>query len=220
MEYKDLGLTDYKQAWDYQESLFNQNIQRKKERERTTNFLLFCEHPHTITIGKNGQAQNLLLSQQMLGEKGVSVFNIDRGGDVTYHGPGQIVVYPIFDLETFGIGLRQYVYNIEEVMIRFLLKHNVSAERLEGATGVWLDIDNARRCRKIGAIGIRCSRFITMHGMALNINTDLSYFNLINPCGFTDKGVTSFEQEKGEKISMTSVKHDLKQLFSEIFVLK
>lgn len=217
MKYTDLGLIEYQQAWDYQEEVFDQNIQKKKNSLPTDNVVIFCEHPHTITIGKNGQNSNLLHSVDWFRQKGVEIFNIDRGGDVTYHGPGQIVAYPIFDLETFGIGLRQYVHNIEEVMIQLLAIYNIKAERWNKATGVWIDVNNPSTCRKIGAIGIRCSRFITMHGLALNINTDLSYFSLINPCGFTDKGVTSLEKETGKKADINMVKEQLKQLFTEIF---
>ncbi|MDH6353891.1 lipoyl(octanoyl) transferase [Dysgonomonas sp. PH5-45] len=217
MEYLNLNLIEYAQAWQLQEKLFDANLEAKKNETPTTNTLILCEHPHVITIGKSGKTENLLYSDEYLTQKGVSVFRINRGGDVTYHGPGQLVGYPIFDLEHYHLGLRQYIYNVEEVIIRFLSRYNISAERLEGATGVWIDTHDARKARKIAAIGVRSSRFVTMHGFALNINTDMSYFSLINPCGFVDKGVTSVEKEIGRKLDMQSVKEEIKHLFTEVF---
>ena len=213
---EDLGLKDYKEAWEYQELLFDSKVRAKQKDEKIDDVLLICEHPHTITIGKNGKTANLLYSSDYLTEKGVSVYNIDRGGDVTYHGPGQLVVYPIFDLDNFGISLRQYIFNLEEVMIRFLSHYNIQAERNDGATGVWL-LDENKMPQKLGAIGVRCSRYITMHGLALNLNTDLSYFSLINPCGFTDRGVTSVKQEIGVSVDIKEAKERMKQLFVEVF---
>lgn len=216
MKYEDLGLRDYKEVWDYQEKLFSEKVLAKQKGLQTEDILLFCEHPHTLTIGKNGKNENLLYSSAYLADKGVSIYKIDRGGDVTYHGPGQLVVYPIFDLESLGIGLRQYVYNLEEVMIRFLSSYNIQAERSEGATGVWLKKDLIEP-KKLGAIGVKCSRYVTMHGLALNLNTDLSYFSLINPCGFTDRGVTSVKQETGSYVDMKEAKERMKLLFIEVF---
>lgn len=218
MVYIDLGLKEYGDTWKYQEELFDRNVQAKIEGRPTQNYLLFCEHPHVITIGKNGKDGNLLYADEYLKDKGVSVFKNNRGGDVTYHGPGQLVGYPIFDLETYHLGLRRYIFNLEEIMIRFLALYNIYASRSDKATGVWLDTDSPKAIRKIGAIGVRSSRFITMHGFALNINTDLSYFSLINPCGFTDRGVTSLEAEIGGKVDMETVKIQMKNLFEEIFL--
>jgi lipoyl(octanoyl) transferase len=218
MEYLDLGVIEYQEAWDRQNCLFDESVEAKINHRATRNTLIFCEHPHVITIGKSGNKDNLLFSETYLNEKGVSLFRINRGGDVTYHGPGQLVGYPIFDLEAFGIGLRQYIFNLEEVIIRFLKGKNIDASRLTGATGVWIDAENEAKARKIAAIGVRSSRFVTMHGFALNINTDLSYFSLINPCGFVDKGVTSLEKETGQKHEMEAVKQEIKEIFEAVFV--
>lgn len=216
--FEDLGIRRYDEVWNYQEKLFALNVQAKADNKTTQNHLLFCEHEHTITIGKNGKNENLLYDESFLKSKSVSLFHIDRGGDITYHGPGQLVVYPIFDLESFGIGLREYIYRLEEVMIRFLSMYDVNASRFDGAAGVWIDA-NPVRTRKIGAIGVRSSRFITMHGFALNLNTDLRYFSLINPCGFVDKGVTSLEKEIGKKIDIAIAKKQIIALFGDIFVI-
>lgn len=217
MKYIDLGLIDFQKAWAFQSGLFEINVHAKLNNEKTENTLIFCEHPHTITVGKNGNNSNLLYPSDYLNEKGVALYKIDRGGDITYHGLGQQVVYPIFDLESFHIGLKQYIWNLEEVMIRFLSLYGISGQRCNGAAGVWLDVEVPQRTRKIGAIGVRCSRYITMHGFALNLNTDLSYFSLINPCGFADRGVTSLEKESGEKIDTEQAKLQLRKLFGEIF---
>ncbi|NDV97510.1 lipoyl(octanoyl) transferase LipB [Dysgonomonas sp. 521] len=218
MIYKDLENIEYGHAWEYQQELFAESLSRKENRTPTENYLLFCEHPHVITIGKHGKHENLLYQESFLKEKGVSLFQIDRGGDITYHGPGQLVGYPIFDLETYNIGLRQYIFNMEEVIIRFLASYNIQSERLEGAAGVWIDTTIPAKTRKIAAIGVRSSRYVTMHGFALNVNTDLSFFSLINPCGFVDKGVTSMEKELGYKVEMKEVKNKMRELFEEIFV--
>lgn len=218
MIYKDLGNIEYGHAWEYQQELFTESLNRKDNRTQTENYLLFCEHPHVITIGKHGKHENLLYQESFLKEKGVSLFQIDRGGDITYHGPGQLVGYPIFDLEMYNIGLRQYIFNMEEVIIRFLASYNIQSERLQGAAGVWIDTTIPAKTRKIAAIGVRSSRYVTMHGFALNINTDLSFFSLINPCGFVDKGVTSMEKELGHKVDMDEVKSKVRELFEEIFV--
>ena len=218
MIYEDLKTIDYGKAWEYQEQLFSKTINHKINNLDTDSRLLFCEHPHTITIGKHGKLENLLFDEQYLKDKNVSLFKIDRGGDITYHGPGQLVGYPIFDLESFRIGLRQYIHNLEEAIIRLLKSFNIESERLASAAGVWLDTTDPRRTRKIAAIGVRSSRFVTMHGFALNVNTDLSYFSLINPCGFVDKGVTSMEKELGRKVDMEEVKDKLRNIIEEIFV--
>lgn len=214
---EDLGIEEYCKVWEYQEKLFEKTIQNKLAQQPTENRLLICEHPHVITIGKSGKDENLLFAEEFLKEKGVSLFKINRGGDVTYHGPGQIVAYPIFDLETLGIGLRQYICNLEEIMIQFLALYGIKAGRSEGATGIWLDTDNPKKIRKAGAIGVRSSRYVTMHGFALNVNTDMSYFSLINPCGFVDRGVTSLEAEIGKKIDMQVAKSQIVELFHKIF---
>lgn len=217
MIYKDLKTIEYGSAWHIQQALFAAALSRKDKGEMGVNELIFCEHPHVITMGKHGKVENLLFQESFLKEKGISLFQIDRGGDITYHGPEQLVGYPIFDLETFQIGLRQYIFNIEEIIIRLLAKYEIQAERLNGAAGVWLETTIPSKTRKICAIGVRSSRFVTMHGFALNVNTDLSYFSLINPCGFVDKGVTSMEKELGYKVNMEKVKEDARKLFEEIF---
>lgn len=217
MIYEDLKVVPYKDAWEYQHQLFNAALNCKAEQKATENHLLFCEHQHVITIGKHGKHENLLFQESFLNDKGVELFRIERGGDVTYHGPGQLVGYPIFDLESYHIGLRQYIHNMEEIIIRLLSSYAIRAERLDGAAGVWIDTEIPNRTRKIAAIGVRSSRFVTMHGFALNVNTDLSYFSLINPCGFVDKGVTSMEKELGHRIDMDEVKIKMKTLFEEVF---
>lgn len=217
MLFEDLKTMEYGHAWNYQESLFDKALDDKAKGVQPVNHLLFCEHPHVITIGKHGKQENLLFQETFLKEKGVSLFKIDRGGDITYHGPGQLVGYPIFDLESYNIGLRQYINNIEEIIIRLLASYNIQAERLDGAAGVWLDTATPSKTRKIAAIGVRSSRFVTMHGFALNVNTDLSFFSLINPCGFVDKGVTSMQKELGHEIDMEEIKEKSKYLFEEIF---
>lgn len=217
MIYQDLKTIEYGKAWSYQEELFEKALTQKANKEQTENYLLFCEHPHVITIGKHGKTENLLYQENFLNQRGVALFQIDRGGDVTYHGPGQLVGYPIFDLESFNIGLRQYIHNVEEIIIRLVANYGIVAERLEGAAGVWIDTAIPGRTRKIAAIGVRSSRFVTMHGFALNVNTDLNYFSLINPCGFVDKGVTSMEKELGRTLDMEEVKQETKLLFEEVF---
>lgn len=217
MTFEDLGTIEYKKAWEYQQQLFDAAIARKADQQTSENKVLLCEHPHAITMGKNSDELNVLLSKTMLDARGVSLFRIDRGGDVTYHGPGQLVGYPILDLEWLGIGLRQYIYNLEEAIIRLLETYDIQAERMKSAAGVWLDAGDATKARKICAIGVRSSRFVTMHGFALNVGTDLSYFSLINPCGFTDKGVTSIERELGRSVDMNEIKQRFITVFQEIF---
>jgi len=226
--FKDLGNIGYAEAWDYQNKLLGQVQEIKKVNfdlpycEQTTNYgyLLFCEHPHVYTLGKSGSDNNLLVNEAMLKEKGATFFRIDRGGDITYHGPGQIVGYPIIDLESFSLGVKQYVHNIEEAIIRTLETYNIKSERLEGATGVWLDTNLPGKARKICAIGIKVSRYVTMHGFAFNVNTNLDYYNYINPCGFMDKGVTSMEKELGRKLDFEEVKKEVKKQLANILGFK
>ncbi len=216
IQYFDWGLTEYNEAWKKQEVLFNATIERKVQGQNTENYLVFCEHPHVYTLGKSGDEHNLLLNYIQLQAENASFIHTNRGGDITYHGPGQVVGYPIFDLANFGLGLKQYIYNVEEAIIQTLSLYNIPSTRLEGATGVWLDVGK-RSCRKICAIGVRSSRYVTMHGFALNINTDLNYFNHINPCGFVDKGVTSMEKELGSKIDFEELKIKLRSQIELIF---
>jgi lipoyl(octanoyl) transferase len=216
--YQDLGNIEYSEAWDYQERLFNSILdnKRKQHRDDSSNYLLFCEHPHVFTLGKSGSEANLLLNNRGLLEKGVTFFRTNRGGDITYHGPGQIVGYPIIDLESFSLGIRKYIELLEESVIRLLDSYAIRASRLEGASGVWLDAGSPR-ARKICAIGVRSSRFVTMHGFAFNVNTQLEYFGYINPCGFTDKGVTSMQNELGSSQDLVTVKAELKDIILGLF---
>ena len=206
------GIVEYQQAWDCQTVLFDTIINQKIANEATTSCLVFCEHPHVYTLGKSGHSENMLYNPY-----NVPLVRTNRGGDITYHGPGQIVGYPIFDLDTFHLGLKDYIYKVEEAVILTLAHYGIRATRLEHATGVWLDVENATRCRKICAIGVKSSRFVTMHGFALNVNTDLTYFKNINPCGFTDKGVTSMEQELGRKLDLLEVESVLTKFFKQLF---
>ena len=214
--YKNLGRIDYKKAWDYQEELFAQKLLQKRNAQIPENHLLLCEHPPVFTLGKSGDDSNLLITQNLLDQKGIQYYKINRGGDITFHGPGQIVGYPILDLEQFKLGVKEYIHAMEEVIIRTLSDYNIKSERLEGATGVWLDTDKPS-ARKICAIGVKASRHITMHGFAFNVNTDLSFYNLINPCGFTDKGVTSMAKELSHNLEMTEVQQKIKHYFAEVF---
>ena len=215
--FHDLGRIDYADALKVQTDAFETLLQAKKEGGSEENKLFFCEHQPVLTIGKSGKDANLLIPEQLLQQRGVSFYHINRGGDITYHGPGQITGYPVFDLEYWQLGLKQYIHRLEEVIIRFLALYGIRGERLDGATGVWIDPEVKGRARKICAIGVKSSRFVTMHGFALNINKDLSYFSLINPCGFTDKGVTSLEKELGGKQDFELAKTRLHSLFSELF---
>ena len=214
MKYLDLETMDYNIAWNKQEALFQQIIQAKKEgkdtRELETVFL--CEHPHVYTLGKNGQVNNLLIDDHFLRKINATFYKIDRGGDITYHGPGQLVGYPILDLESHGSSLKGYIYRMEEAIIQTLAYFGIQSARLEDATGVWLD-GNTKTARKICAIGVRASRFVTMHGFALNVNTDLTYFDYINPCGFVDKGVTSMQKELKKTIDLNRVKEVFRKIF-------
>ena len=215
--YQDLGRIVYAKALDIQTEKFNALLAAKAKGKKGRNELLFCEHDPVLTIGKSGKDSNLLIPEARLQALGVSYYHINRGGDITYHGPGQITGYPIFDLETWHIGLKQYIYRLEETIIRFLALYGLKGERLVGATGVWLDPFVAGKARKICAIGVKSSRFVTMHGFALNINTDLNYFSLINPCGFTDKGVTSLAKELGKEQDFEEAKRQLVALFRDVF---
>jgi lipoyl(octanoyl) transferase len=219
--YDDLGLRDYKETWDYQEKFFREKVDFKGRREDNDSApadrLIFVEHNHVYTLGKSGQESNLLLDYIQLRAKDAVFYRIDRGGDITYHGPGQLVGYPIFDIEPMGLGLKEYIHLLEEAVIKCIAHYGIKGERLEGATGVWIEPAVAGRSRKICAIGVRASRYVTMHGFALNVNTDLSYFNHINPCGFTDKGVTSISIEAGRELSMSEIKSDLKNVIREVF---
>ena len=217
--YRDLGLIDYNLAWQLQEELFKNLIRYKTTGEYTgeipQNYLLFCEHPHVYTLGKSGSIENLLINQAQLEEKHAQFLRINRGGDITYHGPGQVVGYPIFDLELFHLGIKKYVHQLEEVIIETLAHYGIQGERLEGATGVWLDAQSSK-ARKICAMGIRSSRYVTMHGFALNVNTDLSFFSYINPCGFTEKSVTSLSKELKREMDILDVKNVLKAKIASI----
>jgi lipoyl(octanoyl) transferase len=217
MKIIDWGLISYSQAYEQQKVLFELALQKKANHQEMQNLALLCEHPHVITVGKHGLLSNLLFPEQSLKEKKVELYQTDRGGDITYHGPGQLLGYPIFDLESFGIGLKEYIRRLEEIIIRTIGEYGITGERLDGATGVWLDKDLPGKARKIAAIGVRSSRFVTMHGFALNVNTDLSYFRLINPCGFTDKGVTSMEKELGTAVDIEKVKDRIRYHLKEIF---
>jgi len=213
---RDWGTIEYNEAWNKQEEIFRETIELKTGGKQTENTLIFCEHPHVYTLGKSGDEHNLLLNYIQLQAAEAQFVKTNRGGDITYHGPGQIVGYPIFDLANFNIGLKQYIYLIEEAIIKTLLEYGIQSERLEGATGVWLDTGKPT-CRKICAIGVRSSRFVTMHGFALNVNTNLTYFGHINPCGFIDKGVTSLQKELGRKVDMEEVKKYLIAHFNTLF---
>ena len=223
VKYEDIGIVDYKKVWDYQASVFNKLVAAKTNKgndpENLPGTLIFVEHPHVYTLGKSGSENNLLIDQLQIRAKDASFYRIDRGGDITYHGPGQLVGYPIFDLDKIGIGLKEYIYKIEEAIIRSIAAFGLNGSRLEGGIGVWLDPEIKGRARKICAIGVKSSRFVTMHGFALNVNTDLSWFNLINPCGFTDKGVTSIEAETGGRQEMEKVKQIVKKELEKSFEL-
>ncbi|MDR0507026.1 MAG: lipoyl(octanoyl) transferase LipB [Dysgonamonadaceae bacterium] len=218
INFTDWGIIPYSQAYEQQKTIFERAVQDKINGKAIQNTVIFCEHPHVITIGKNGMLSNLLFPEKTLKEKKVELYKVDRGGDVTYHGPGQIVVYPIFDLESFSIGLKDYIHLLEEVIILAIAKYGIKSGRLTGASGVWIDAGQTGKERKIAAIGVRSSRYVTMHGLALNVNTDLNYFRLINPCGFTNKGVTSIANETGQNMDMESVKLLLTDVFKQLFI--
>jgi lipoyl(octanoyl) transferase len=223
--FQDLGLMDYKACWDYQENLFNRTIAQKvanrdlpeAEQVVTQNHLLFVEHPHVYTLGKSGDASHLLISEAQLEEKEATYYKINRGGDITYHGPGQIVGYPILDLDHFFTDIHRYLRLLEETIILTLDDYGIKAGRSKGETGVWLDVDNAFKARKICAFGVRCSRWVTMHGWGFNVNSDMSYFKNIVACGIQDKGVTSLDKELGQPVNMAEIKEKLKTHFSALF---
>ncbi len=216
---------DYKACWDYQELLFNQTIQQKilnrnlpiSENLVTKNYLLFVEHPNVFTLGKSGNEKNLLLTKAQLSEKKIDYYKINRGGDITYHGPGQIVAYPILDLDHFFTDIHKYLRLLEETIILTLKEYGLESGRIKGETGVWIDADNILKARKICAMGVRCSRWVTMHGWGFNVNSDLNYFNNIIPCGIKDKEVTSLNKELGRQIDMIEIKEKLKCNFLKLF---
>lgn len=213
-----VGLMEYAKAWELQRTLFNALLEGKERgarAESTSQHLLLVEHPHVYTLGKSGHVSNLLVDEAFLRTIHATYFKTDRGGDVTYHGLGQLVGYPILDLERLGLNLREYIYALEECVIRTVAEYGIQAARLEGATGVWIESDTPR-ARKICAIGVKASRYVTMHGFALNVTTDLSYFAHINPCGFVDKGVTSIEKETGLHPSLEEVGERFTRHFEEL----
>lgn len=223
--FEDLGRMGYREAWDYQEKLMQRNLEIKSEHNRlgletlspTQNHLLFVEHDPVYTLGKSGHSENVLLSDQQMSERGIEFFKTNRGGDITFHGPQQIVGYPILDLEKFSTDIGKYMRNLEEVIILTLNEYGINAGRSAGETGVWIDTGIKGKERKIAALGVRCSRWITMHGFALNVNTDLSYFSGIIACGIADKQVTSIEKELGQNVPVDSVKEKLKHHFEKVF---
>ena len=221
--FNDLGLIDYKESWDYQTNLFDSIVQQKifnrknpENQKITENYLLFCEHPHVYTLGKSGSEENLLIKGSQLKEKGANYYKINRGGDITYHGPGQLVVYPIFDLDHFFTDIHKYLRYLEEAVILTLQEYGIKGERVDGLTGVWID-GNQPSARKICAIGVKSSRWVTMHGIGFNINSHLEYFNYIVPCGIDDKAVTSIKNEIGQAVNMEELKKKLKINLANIF---
>lgn len=217
--YNDLGLKDYKECWDYQEKLLADVVNEKRStgQPSSKNHFIMVEHPHVYTLGKSGDESNLLANTEFLNKIEATFYKINRGGDITYHGPGQIVGYPIIDLEFYKIGVREYIEKMEDAIIATIAEYGLEGGRKEGATGVWLQSDHKVRARKICAIGVRVSRAVTMHGFALNVNTDMRYYNYINPCGFNSSQVTSIKQELGNEISMDEVKSKLKNNFNNIY---
>ena len=224
IHFRDLGVMEYKEAWDLQENLLQANLAAKKKTQAaesetgdTTHYLLFVEHPPVYTLGKTGKLDHVLIDEDQRAEKGIQFFHTNRGGDITFHGPEQLVGYPILDLEKFYTDIGRYLRELEEVIILTLAEYGIRAGRSSGETGVWIDSDIPGRERKICAMGVRCSRWITMHGFALNVNTDLSYFNHIVPCGIANKKVTSIREETGVNVDMEEVKEKLKINFSKVF---
>jgi len=220
-----LGLIDYKEAWDYQEKLLKEAVDLKiafrngQMTEIPKNYLLFCQHPHVYTLGKSGKQEHLLLNEEQLKVHEATYYKINRGGDITYHGPGQLVVYPIFDLEQFFTDIHKYMRLLEEAVILTLTDFGIKSGRVEGLTGVWIEGDT-NRARKICAMGVKCSRWVTMHGIGFNVNTDLNYFSNIIPCGIDDKAVTSMQQELGHKINLEEVSTKLLNHLSDLFEFK
>ena len=233
VHFHDLNLIDYQQAWDLQEQLFKEIIDIKianrkradsgiplQEHTITPNHLLFCEHPNVYTLGKSGDAKNMLLSEELLKAKNATLFHINRGGDITYHGPGQLVGYPILDLEQFFTDIHKYMRLLEESIILTLAEYGIAAGRIAGKTGVWLNTEDPARARKICAMGVRCSRWVTMHGFAFNVNTDMNYFNYIVPCGITDSAVTSLQAELGRPIDLSLVKTQVLKHLAALFAME
>ena len=220
--FKDLGLIEYKRCWDYQEALFAEILAKKSEnrkgakKDKTNNYLIFCEHPHVYTLGKSGNKKNLLVNEDYLKSRGAAFHKINRGGDITYHGPGQIVGYPILDLDNFFTDIHKYLRLLEEAVVLTLKEYGLFGERSKGETGVWLDVGTPK-ARKICALGVKSSRWVTMHGFALNINSDLSYFSNIIPCGIRDKEVTSLKKELGKEVDLKEVKKKLLLHISNLF---
>lgn len=225
VKFIDWGLTDYQDAWDRQEEIFNQTVALKTKNRtentqlETPNFLVFNEHQHVYTLGKSGKPENLLLDEQGLKDKQATYYKINRGGDITYHGPGQIVGYPILDLDNFFTDIHLYLRTLEEAVILTLADYGIEAGRYPGFTGVWLDADN-EKARKICAMGVRCSRWVTMHGFAFNVNANLDYFKNIVPCGIDDKDVTSMQRELGHQLDMEEVKGKLKNHIAVLFKMQ
>ncbi len=225
VKFIDLGLIDYKEAWDFQEKLFREVIDKKlanrglplEQQEPTGNYLIFCEHPHVFTLGKSGSESNLLINEEQLKKRNIAYHRINRGGDITYHGPGQLVVYPIFNLDYFFTDIHKYMRTLEEAVILTLADYAIKGERLAGSTGVWLDVGHPGKVRKICAMGVRSSHWVTMHGLAFNVNPDLNYFSLIVPCGITDKAVTSMAEELKTIPDMEEVKNCVKQYLATVF---
>lgn len=225
VEFIDWGLIDYQQAWNRQETIFDKTVVSKIQNRtnntalETSNYLVFCEHPHVYTLGKSGKPENLLLDDQGLADKQATYYKINRGGDITYHGPGQIVGYPILDLDNFFTDIHLYLRTLEEAVILTLSDYGIVAGRYPGFTGVWIDADN-EKARKICAMGVRCSRWVTMHGFAFNVNADLDYFKNIVPCGIDDKDVTSMRRELGRELDMEEVKQKLKSHIATLFEMQ
>ena len=223
VEFQDWGICNYQQAWKQQEEIFSNTVALKtanRDQEiktETKNHLIFCEHPHVYTLGKSGKIDNLLLDDSELKEKQAEFYRINRGGDITYHGPGQLVGYPIFDLDHFFTDIHKYLRYLEEAIILTLKDYQIESGRIAGLTGVWVEPENQEKARKICAMGIRCSRWITMHGFAFNVNTDLSYFKHIIPCGIDDKAVTSLAAELGKQVDMNEIKSILKNHLAQLF---
>ncbi|MCD8174294.1 MAG: lipoyl(octanoyl) transferase LipB [Alistipes sp.] len=235
VEYRDLGVVEYVQCWEYQARIFDSLVRLKapvkkacipgegnrgagdNETAGAGPVLILCEHPHVYTLGRSGRQENLLMDEGFLRSVGARLVRIDRGGDITYHGPGQLVCYPILDIGALGLGLKEYIHLLEETIIRTVGRYGIEAGRSEGATGVWLEPEGCKGLRKIAAIGVRSSKFVVMHGFALNVSTDMRYFGHINPCGFTDRGVTSLKEELGRDVRMDEVKEFFKEEFAGLF---
>lgn len=223
-----LGLKDYKEAWDMQEDMFKKTVDQKisnrklpeADQVETENHLIFCYHPHVFTLGKSGDENHLLANESFLKEKEASFYKINRGGDITYHGPGQIVGYPILDLDHFFTDIHKYLRFLEESVIMTLKEYGITAGRIDGLTGVWLDWEDEKKARKICALGVKSSRWVTMHGFAFNVNTNLDYFNYIVPCGIPDKAVTSLQKEMGREMNMVEVEEKLKRNLEQVFQME